>query len=467
MAVQAALAGELLIPEVLRTENSDLGPNQQKLVATDRAVMLQLIKLARFNIRFHQEANRRWVWRSWLYPIAQETGTGASFANTIIDLNQRGRGLNNPKLISTSMQKQGLKSAIVGNAISGGASAAELAQNAMVVFLAHRQGFSPRDSVNFVKGQLSVIDELLAQRQQIVSVARPGPIHQTYELEGRLLQQTRDQLLLEFKRWSAHSRETMWRENTFYAIDSLQNFTLLSGSVISTRAFATPSLRGSAAICALVANSAAALNPPVRTAVGLYVRHYQRWHLSRVFPDKRPGPTQDLLADWGDLNQQAATSQSTTIDSLHIKEAAFLAENAERAEVGLAREQNRIEKLRQVAAQQAVSGPIIGMTSVARSLLATIGYYGYRSQPVVNNRLAFAGRISQACGQTYSLITTPATRIKQTVYTQHLRKQGQLPSQMLERRLKRLDELEKEIQESKTSAPTVDKNVDTRGTKDD
>jgi hypothetical protein len=454
-ATVPAFASEPMIPEVLRADRTDFSPNQQQLVIIDRELILQLIKLARFNIHFHQETNTHWVWRNWLYPIAQEAGTGASLGNTLVDLTQRAKGLKDPTLVSRSTQKQGLRSAIVGNAISGTASASELAQNAMVVVIASRHGFSPRDSVAFVKKQLTTIDGLLARRQDVVNATRPGTLHQTYELEGLLLEQVRDELLLEFKRWSAHSRETMWRENTFFTLDSLQNFAAMGSSIVSTQAFASPWLGGSAAISGLVANSTSALNPLIKTTVGVCVRKYQRWHLSRVLPQKRPTPTKDLLADWENLKKQASLSPADSIDSLHIQEASFFVANSERAEFVMSREQKRIEKLRQVAAQQTISGPIIGMASVARSLLSTIGYYEYRATPATNNKLAFAGRLSQTCGQTYSMINTPATFVSQRIYTKRLKERGELPQQLLERRLKRLAAIEQEIEGGKSPEPGV------------
>ncbi len=441
------------VPELLRVEHPDLRPNQQRLVELDKKVILELVAFARYNIHFHEETNRHWVWRTWLYPIAQEAGTAASFANTLIDLRERAHGLKSTDLISTAMQKRGLKSAITGNAISGSASALELAQNVMIVSIAGRQGYSPKQSVNFVKQRLQTIDALLSEREQVVGITRPGQIHQMHELEGHLLQHVRDELLLEFKRWSTHSRETMWRENTFYTIDSAQNFTSMTAGIISRNAFGLPSLKGTAAIGALVANTMTALNPPLKMAVGVGMRKYQRWYLERVLPNKRRELTTEILSNW-DLKQLAASSDDGSSDKLHIQEAVFLADNAKFAEGALSHEQKQIEKLRQVAVQQSVSGPIIGTASVARSLLATIAYYEYRGDAVTGNKLALAGRISQTAGQTYSLINTPLTRINQSIYTHKLKSRGELPSQVLAARLKQLDDLQHQIESTQKPAAT-------------
>jgi hypothetical protein len=170
--------------------------------------------------------------------------------------------------------------------------------------------------------------------------------------------------------------------------------------------------------------------------------------LAKEFTYKRPRSTKEIVADWKDLNTPLSELKPNSEDALHVKEIAFLSEHSELEEDALSEEQGRLEKLRRVAAQQAISGPIIGGFNVARSLLSTIAYYGYGSEPIVRNRLAFAGRISQATGQTYALIATPTARIKQSLYKRKLRRQGELPEQVLASRMKRLNELEAEIKAS-------------------
>jgi hypothetical protein len=268
-----------------------------------------------------------------------------------------------------------------------------------------------------------------------------------YELEGLMLEQVRDQLVLEFERWSAQSRELMWRQNTFFFIDSLVRFTAMSGSICSLKGFETPWLRGPAAILALVAPSVATVNPLIKISVGVSMRKYQRWHLSRVFQNARPASVKDLVAEWRELDQLSSSGNPAADDAMQVKRASLIAEYAERTDGVLDKEQDRIEKLRQVAAQQAISGPIIGMFGVARSVLNTTAFYGYtrRGSLLAANSLNFAGRISQATGQTYNLINTPVTRISKSIYSHRLEKEGKLPSQFLERRLQRLDELEREL----------------------
>ena len=95
--------------------------------------MLEFIKLARFNIQFHQEANRHAAWRILAYAAVRESGTAVSFASSLIDLRQRVRGLDNPSLISHKAIKKAIDTSLIGSAVSGAASGIELAENTWVM----------------------------------------------------------------------------------------------------------------------------------------------------------------------------------------------------------------------------------------------------------------------------------------------------------------------------------------------
>jgi len=424
-------------------------PGQERVFQIDKEVMLTLVEFSRFNTRFQQEANRHQKWRNYLYPIMQETGTSLSFSNTLIDLRQRAQGLDNLSEVSKGAQKGGFCLAITGAAIGGTSSAMELAQNSWVMWRARGMGFSPKRSVEFVREKTRKIDTLLAERQQYQKQEPNESNKRILALEGRLLRHIRDQLVYEFRKWSAQSREIAWRENVFFAVDAAQNFTTFTSNMFSLGGINTnPSLRGTSAICALTANSMAMLNPPFRTTVGILVRKYQKNKLMKEFPVSRPEIADALFADWQDLQEFKDSHGEVAEGQRSLEEASFLFRRSAEEDDELLREINNIDKLRRVAGQQAISGPIIGMASVARSTMATTAYYGYQNNPVSANRLAFAGRLSQSVGQTYSLIATPTAQIKGYINKKRLIQQHQLPAQILKDRLEELDALQARIQAS-------------------
>lgn len=80
------------------SQNSDKPPSslQERCTEVDRAIFFELVKLAKFNVHFHMEANRHQKWRSLAYPLAREAGTALTFSATLIDLAQLTKGLDSP-----------------------------------------------------------------------------------------------------------------------------------------------------------------------------------------------------------------------------------------------------------------------------------------------------------------------------------------------------------------------------------
>lgn len=413
-----------------------------KISSIDKSLLLELIKLARFNIRFHQQANRHQKWRTLTYAAGREAGTAVSFAASLVDLKQRVRGLDDPSLISRNALKNVVTATLVGSAISGSASSLELAQNTWVMLQAGKNGYSPKASTAFVKNIVAITDHLFEQRELLVSTL-PQDLQQRhiYELESDLLHHIRQQLIIEFCSWSCHSRGQAWRENTFYSLDAMQNFTRMSAAIIGLKGFSQPGLGGAAAVTTVVANSAATLNPLVCGIVGMSMRKYQMRKLSHEFPLGQPILAAQSLAE---LKVKIVDRENDS-DTKLLEEAVSLGDKSQRLDLAIDRENKDIERLRRVAQQQTVAGPLIGLTSIPGAVLGTVAFYDYRFDRVTTNKLLFAGRLSALAGQSFALVQTPYTVVSGLIKNDKLRKAGKLPEQMLEERLKNLDHLEEQI----------------------
>lgn len=406
---------------------------KERFAATDRALFLELVKMAKFNLHFHLEANRHQKWRGFSYPVARETGTALTFAATLIDLRQQARGLSNPARISRNELKNALACGITGNAISGSASSLELLQNTWVMLKEKEKGHSPASSLTFIENIVAETDRLLEIRAQLEQEEPSEQRRKVIDLETKLIQRIRQQLLFEFGTWSCHSRDQAWRENTFYSIDALQNFMRMSAGIMALKAFKHPQLARSSVIWALVSNSLATVNPIVRNYAGLAIRKHQKRKIAKAIPFERPSVTSTELDD---LQQQL--SLETNQDWL--RKVSTLNYRTEKLDTELDRETKDIERYRQIAQQQSISGPLIGLTGVASSTLATVAVFGYRHDINTANKLGFSGRITQGTGQAYALINTPYTILKGTIRNRRLSRRGELPSQILQERLKRLDD---------------------------
>src|SRR5262245_60123829 len=122
---------------------------EQQFKEIDRELFLELVKLAKFNIHLHLEANRHQPWRALTYPVFRESGTAVGFAATLSDITQQARGIENLANVSRGQLKNAVRCGITGSAISGSASALELAQNSWVMLKARQKGYSPARSLSF------------------------------------------------------------------------------------------------------------------------------------------------------------------------------------------------------------------------------------------------------------------------------------------------------------------------------
>jgi len=421
------------------------GNRPEQISDLDRQLLLELIKFSRFNIHFRLKSNYHQKWRFWTYALGREAGTAATFGGTLTDITQQAKGLSNLRKISKNAIRNGIASSMTGNAISGSASSLELVQNTWVMWQAKKNGFSPRASFAYIKKLMDSTDTILDKRAQVISLEPSASKKEVYELESALFKRIRQQLLYEFLTWSVHSRDQAWRENTFYTVDALQSFTRMTATILARRALDDRRFAKSAAICALVANSALTANPIFRNVVGRTVGKIQRHKLEKEFPFTRPSPSEDVMLELKQLQADyAADKQGPELAQLME-----LGARSERIDTTLERETKQIERYRQIAQQQSVVGPVIGMTALASSILSTVAIYNYSDKPKIANRLGFSGRISQSTGQVAALAYTPYTVVRGMILTKRLKARGELPEQLLQQRLDKLARIEQEISGTK------------------
>ncbi len=441
--IAIALCALTLAPQSIANTYTDSAPAVSQtatLDQIDRALLLDFIHLSRFNIHFRLESNRHQPWRFWTYPLARESGTAATFGATLTDITQQAKGLHNLRNVSKNAIVNGMASAMTGNSISGAASSLELVQNTWICWKAGKAGFSPKASASFVKSVMASTDKLFAQRQQLIA-QEDTPHRKVHELESEMLQRIRQQLVYEFLTWSVHSRDRMWRENSFYAVDAAQSFTRLSAVILARRALDNRGFAKPAVCTGLVANSALTLNPIFRNVVGRTVGIIQKHKLKKEFSFERPAPLEGST----DELQKMLADYSLDKEPKHLIGLVDITERSARLDKALDRETKDIERFQQIAQQGSVAGPVIGLTALASSILSSVAIYNYADKPKTANKLGFSGRISQSTGQLAALVYTPYMVMRAIRLNKHLKKREELPAQVLAQRLARLDKIEAQV----------------------
>lgn len=413
-----------------------------EIIRIDHLIEKELLDFARFNISYFKTTTGTLSKKVYGYALARQAGTAVAFGGTLTELSERARTLNDVGKFSKSARRHALICSSIGNAISAEASTLELGQNLWAIWYARKRGCISSQAADNVAERLKRINVLFEKRDAVLA-GEPDPSVREVELiEGRLLQRVKQQLLYEFRKWTVSSREQAAKENFFYALDAMQNYLGMGSNLLSLRSFHSPQRSAAAAITLLIANSAATLNPPLSNLAGYLARGHQRRFLLKKFDTERPQVDKALSV--AELQKIEKNDRNSRL----LEETLFICKNAERMDQNIDFEASEIQRLRQIAQQQAIAGPLIGLTSVARSILVTDAYFGYRRDRLTSNRLLFAGRISQATGQAYALWDTPRTIYKGYKRRKRLAAEGRLPSQMLERRLTRLDLVEERLKHS-------------------
>ena len=159
------------------------------------------------------------------------------------------------------------------------------------------------------------------------------------------------------------------------------------------------------------------------------------------------------MSDWKEM--EPLVSKQANMPGGALNELAYLIKRSHEFDRPLAEDVQKIERLRRVADQQAISGPLIGGAKLAGSICSAVAQYHFFDEPVTANRIKLAGNISEVSGQGYSLLATPAAAVAHFVYTRKLSKKGRLPKQIFKARLKRLDEVETQVKEAKGAGELI------------
>ncbi|MDX1985830.1 MAG: hypothetical protein SFV17_04000 [Candidatus Obscuribacter sp.] len=425
-------------------------PNlESQIRAYDRQIFLELVKLAEFNVRYQQNVNHYARWRKIIYPLAQESVYGCLLAFSITDMSQRYRGWDNPGKISPTSTKVALEGAMVGTLIGGTSSMIELAANGVEEWKARRLGYSNAKAVSSVRSKVKLIDEALASRSALMrQIDRNCASWELLKLKEELLHYERERLLFEFKRWNAHSRGVAWNKNTFYIVNSAVNFSRFSAITLGLKSFTAPRASGAIGPVLSTAASLAGLGPAASSVAGNWVQRRQERSLEKLLPSKAPLTDAEAKQKFDRLTELLESDESKAQNLRVAKELIHLRQEKLALDTLIFSEEKNIERFRLVAGQQALIAPPVSSMGLASAILSTVGYHGFRNQPIINNRLSFTGDAIVIPAESIALIATPAAAIRTYMYEKNLSKKNEHPDQLLSKRLKDLEELEATVTEA-------------------
>lgn len=421
---------------------------EQDVRALDRQILLELVKLAQFNVRYQQTVNHYANWRKIVYPLGQEAGYACFLGYTATDITQRGRAWSNPAVYSAPSVKRGLSSAMVGTLLGGASSGLELVLDGAETLRANRNGFSVHGSVAYVQSQVKQVDEMLARRERLMSEYKfTGRRLELLDLKEKLLKYERDRLVYEFEKWSSHSRGFAWYKNSFYVINASVNFLRFAATIVGFKAFTNTRYSGVTGPLVITSSAIAATGPFASSAIGNYVsRHHMRF-LAENLGNRRFYSDEEAKKHFQRLSQLLAEGASSDEHSQIASELVNLRQERVGLDNLIDHEERNIMRLRRVVGQQVISAPVVSALGTNSGILSTIAYQSYRQDAVTKNKLNLAGDAGVLVAEGIALIATPAAALAAFRYEHSLKKKGEHPEQLLRQRARDLDALSRLIQE--------------------
>jgi hypothetical protein len=413
--------------------------------ALTKRILLSGIELERMSLNYRKEAAKPHTLRLLRYMATQETGAATTLAFEVVADDQFNIGRKHPLRINQRALKGAFTGVMVGSIVAGSGSCAELASNAWQSIKERRFNQDGASVTTRVVRKLHDLDELLAQREAFVNLHSDFVGYPRAVAEGKLLRAMRDAFVNEFSIFRADMSAFRTFQNTFFVLNAAFNTIGATAAGIGIRALKDPKLNGSVNIMFIAAGGIAGASPAVATAAGILARK-----LTFASVDHRLGGGKPFdSSGFGEELQKMKDSDEhmgSLMPSMPATERTLLYNQSnDYFKAQLQNELDRMRGLRKVALQSSALGPVIGGLFMTQGILGTVGYYRYGLRPRKQLTLDLYGSINGTVSAGLNVVGNAAWLVSFMIYQNHLKQQHRLPIQLIDDRLKHLDEVEQSV----------------------
>ena len=411
-----------------------------------KQLLLIGIDCEKFSLNYRLESLREPSTKRLRYFLGQEAAASGLMAGAIVDTDQFNKALTNPLNFSPRARQRGNTAVFLGNIIGGSSSLLELASNGLHALKDRRLGFDRKRATQYLVTRTRRFDLLLAERARLLE-SRSGNARESdlYKAETKVLTALRELIVYEHCRFEMGKTGFRASENIFYGLNVATNAVGATASEFAVKAVKTRKFGGTAGGLSVVAFSMTMASPIVSATGGAMAKKLAAPRMSQELakvddydlaalkssvqqlqtlvapnPDKgRTDPAQALLDVYG-VNDDIISRQ---VDSETIW----------------------LRRLSQVAVQNTVLAQLIGGAGVARGTLGLVSYYHYSQQPRPALYRAYAGAIAGTAGASLAVGATALGMLADSYYIHHLKSEKRLPEQLLQERIKDLNEVETRV----------------------
>ncbi len=437
----------------LIAQGSDPSPYVNQLENNTKAILLKIIELERYTLKYRSTVAKQGRWKGWRYLLTQETNNSVSMAGFIVGAYERCRvwhykdQTSVKKHLNRNVLEAGNVCGFVAQIIGASGSAVEFGINGWHEVETHRKGFSPAAARAKVKGICSDIQNLLAEREKIEMTmnANCGPTKYAAvsHAEEPVLEDMRDISLGEFKQFHSSARRLYAFQQTLYLTDVARNVLGAFGNRFGWDALRTGDRHNNtrAGVFFVLSGGLTILNPISSRAVGKVVGEYHKHYIKTCTAGSKGADVEKLNADIANLTKIATSPELQNMD-LPVLRTALYSEHEDgcRKQVALASRELRAGVL--TASENLISGTLIGGAKTAGGIMFLICGSRFPHNGRITNYYLGTGNIIGLSWTPYAILETLRIQVKREFDLHRLRKKGETPGQIIKARLAKLDALE-------------------------
>jgi len=412
--------------------------------AITKKILLAGVKLERFSLNYRLETSRRPKFRQLRYIATQEAGAAGGLAFEITGIKQFGIGRKRPLRLSKKDLKAALLTTGTTSVVASAGSTFELAANVYSGVKRRHQGYDAASATKNVAAQLGDIDRLLQERDTLIAAHTDHPGYDRAVLEGQVLHQMRGAFVNEYRHFNVDSRNFFAIQNTFFALNAAYNSVGAVAAYVGNKALHNSSLNGATNILFTVSGAMAMVSPILCVASGKLMTWHANNVLDRELGVQKPFEEEQFSAKRKLLEEMLPGAQGSLMPSLPATQRLAIYTESDKLFVKqLDNETRVIRRLQSIALQTNLFAPPIGGALMTQGILGTIGYYHDRLRPRKQLNLSYAGSIVGCVGVSAALVGNIGFLLSSMAYEQGLRRNNQLPEQLIKARLEHLDDLQK------------------------
>jgi len=407
-------------------------------------ILLKEIALERFYLKYKILASQEPKLRDLRYFLGQQASLGLFLSGDIVTIQDSGSHLDNPARLSIPRLKSAIEVEFIGSIIGSASSAAELCSNGFIAWKNCRHKQNPASAQLAMKTRLQEINDLLARREQLVSLERSSPVYDILCTEGQLMQFYRDACVAEFAQIYADVKSYQASDNVFYFLSAASNSIFSVAAGLAYNGFANQRYISPSIVTGIIGDGIGIISAPASfMAKKLLFKHYSKKIYKNL--EERPYDVDKASANVLEQLRQHVFKLDDSILSqvgpIRVRLAAYDLYSS-RYDEYISREMERLRRYEKIALQSVFFGPIISSTFLAQDLLGASAYYGNKNRLKTANNLTFSGAITAGAGSALGLGATSWYFLDETLNQRELKREGKLPEQLLQQRLKTLDEIE-------------------------